>query len=317
MNYIVFDLEFNQPSSKEQLILEPFPFFFEVVQIGAVKMDEKCNIKETIDIQVKPFYYKHLGNATSKRIGLYSKRFQQLMTFPEAYKRFLDFCGKEYCMFTWGTTDIDILNKNAIIHGLQPNDSVTCFDMQKMFTECFGVDKNQIALRDAIRKMHLEKYVAHNAFNDAYSTAEILSRIMPEPKKAYAINRITAVNDILYINEECFSKSDALKRAQESEIYCSCGAQVKVGQIIVLGKSKGVTTSQCICGKEYFIVVKIIKNKSNGKINLQCHKWPMSEELKAFYLKQKKIDDAIIEYAQEHGRNKKNFGNTRKNHKAF
>ena len=83
MNYIVFDLEFNQPSSKEELILKPFPFYFEVVQIGAVKMDEKYEIEETIDIQVKPFYYKHIGNAAKNRIGIYRDRFQQLMSFSE------------------------------------------------------------------------------------------------------------------------------------------------------------------------------------------------------------------------------------------
>ena len=102
MNYIVFDLEFNQPSSKEQLILEPFPFCFEVVQIGAVKMDEKYKIRETIDIQVEPIFYKNIGNAARSRIGLYSKHFQRSMAFSEAYERFIDFCGKEYCLFTWG-----------------------------------------------------------------------------------------------------------------------------------------------------------------------------------------------------------------------
>ena len=92
MNYIVFDLEFSQPLSKEQLVLEPFPLYFEVIQIGAVKMDEKCSIQETIDIMVKPRYYKHIGNDARNRIGIYSKHFQQIMTFSEAYEKFLEFC---------------------------------------------------------------------------------------------------------------------------------------------------------------------------------------------------------------------------------
>lgn len=302
MNYIVFDVEFNQPVSKEKLILEPFPFCFEVVQIGAVKMDEKCKISETLDILVKPRYYEHIGKDARHRIELYSRHFQQVMTFPEAYERFLDFCGQEYFMFTWGTTDLDILNKNALIYGLQPDIGVTCFDVQKLFIEHIGGDKRQISLQDAIKKMHLERYTAHNAFNDAYSTAEILSKLMLAPKKSYAINRITEVNDVLYINEECVSKVDALKRAGESNINCSCGAQAQVGRMIVLGKRKAIAASQCVCGKEYFIVVKTLNNKSGGRVNLQCHRWIMSEELKAFYLKHKEIDDAIIEYAKKHGR---------------
>ena len=303
MNYIIFDLEFNQPSSREQLVLEPIPFCFEVIQIGAIKMDEKYRIQETIDIQVKPFYYKHIGSAARNRIEIYSQDFQQLMTFPEAYERFIDFCGKEYCLFTWGTTDIDILNKNAIIYGLQPNNSARCFDVQKLFNEYVGKDKKQISLQDAVKKMYLEQYVAHNAFNDAYSTAEILSKLMVEPKKAHEINSKAELKCKLYINEEFFSKSDALKIAQESKIVCDCGERIRVGKMLVLGKRKAISTSRCICGMEYFIVVKMLKNKSNEKINLQCYRWVMSEELKAFYLKYKKIDDAIIEYAKKHGAN--------------
>ncbi len=305
MNYIVFDLEFSQPLSKEQLVLEPFPLCFEVVQIGAVKMDEKCRIQETIDIMVKPSYYKHIGNDARKRIGIYSKRFQQIMTFSEAYEKFLEFCGKEYYLFSWGANDINILNKNILIHGLQPNYSVMCFDVQKLFAEYFEERKSQIGLQDAIKKMHLERYTAHNAFNDAYSTAEILSKLMITPKKTHTINKIIECDNVLYIDEECFSRSDAIKRAEEIKISCSCGAQANMGHMIRLGKSKVIASSQCVCGKEYFIVVKTLKSKSGDQINLQCYKWIMSEELKTFYLKQKKIDDAIMEYAEKHNRKNK------------
>ena len=53
MNYMVFDLEFNQPSSKEELVLEPFPFCFEVIQIGAIKMDEKFKIRNKRKTRVR------------------------------------------------------------------------------------------------------------------------------------------------------------------------------------------------------------------------------------------------------------------------
>ena len=188
---------------------------------------------------------------------------------------------------------------------LQPNYGVMCFDVQKLFSEHFEEGKSQIGLQDAIKKMHLERYTAHNAFNDAYSTAEILSKLMITPQKTRTINKIIECDDVLYIDEECSSKSDAIKRAKESKITCSCGAQANMGHMIRLGKSKVIAGSQCACGKEYFIVVKTLKSKSSDQINLQCYKWIMSEELKTFYLKQKKIDDAIMEYAEKHNRKNK------------
>ena len=238
MNYIVFDLEFNQPLLKEQLVLDPFPFCFEIIQIGAVKMDENFKIKATIDIMVKPRYYKHIGNSAKKRIEIYSKHFQQVMTFPKAYERFLEFCGNEYCLFSWGANDIEILNRNILIHGLQPNRKVKCFDVQKLFAEHFTDIKSQIGLQDAIKKMHLERYTAHNAFNDAYSTAEILSKLMIDPKRFEATNKIINYDNVLYVDEKCFSKADAIKKAKESKITCGCGAQVDIGRMIFWVKAK-------------------------------------------------------------------------------
>ena len=209
-------------------------------------------------------------------------------------------------MFSWGANDIDILNKNILIHGLQQNQSVMCFDVQKSFAEHFNEGKNTIGLQDAVKKMNLGRYTAHNAFNDAYSTAEILSKLMIKPLKSNAINRITEFDNVLYINEKYSSKSDAIKRAKEGKITCSCGAQADIGRMICLGKSKVIAESQCACRKEYFITVKTLKNKSDGQINLRCYKWIMSEELRYFYLEQKRIDDAIVEYAEKHSRKNEN-----------
>ena len=302
MNYIVFDLEFNQPSSKEQLILDPFPFCNEVIQIGAVKMDEKYNIIGTIDILVNPFYYKHIGHAAKKRIEVYREHFQRSMSFPEAYKSFLDFCEKEYCLFAWGPTDIEILNENAFIHRLQPICNVQYFDVQNLFFKCIGGNKPQERLQDAVKKMRLEQYTAHNAFNDAYSTAEILCKLKVDLKKSCVLNNTAQLNSALYINEEYSSKNDALQRAQEGKIICSCGLQASIDHLIVLGKRKAISASRCICGKEYFIVAKFSDNKAAKKIYLQCYKQTMNERIKALYLKQKQIDDSIKAYAESHSR---------------
>lgn len=303
MNYIVFDLEFNQPLSYEQLILDPFPFYFEVIQIGAVKMDESYKIKETIDIQVKPYYYKTIGEAAKKRISLYSNRYQQLMAFPQAYDAFLDFCGEEYCLFTWGDADVNVFNKNALIHRMQPINNVTCYDVQKIFYEYFGGDKKQIGLYDALEKLKLERYTAHNAFNDAYSTAEVLSKLKVNFfKKDCRVASEPQEKCGLYLSEECLSKNDAIQMAKEHKVACSCGAGMGVDRLIVLGKIKAISAVRCECEREYFLVVKFSKTKDKKKINLQCYKWNMSEELKCFYTKQRSVDDAITEYAKTHSR---------------
>ena len=52
MEYIILDMEWNQPISKSQYIKEPVNLVGEIIQIGAVKLDSnfcvtdifKCNI---------------------------------------------------------------------------------------------------------------------------------------------------------------------------------------------------------------------------------------------------------------------------------
>ena len=79
MKYIIFDLEFNQSSNKEDRVLQ-LPF--EIIQIGALKLDENFKTISTFNELVKPTVYKtvlcYIQDYTSKyfkvpggkRIGL-------------------------------------------------------------------------------------------------------------------------------------------------------------------------------------------------------------------------------------------------------
>ena len=56
MHYIVFDLEWNQcPEGKEK---EEKGLPFEIVEIGAVKLDENFRLVDTFHTMVKPQVYR-------------------------------------------------------------------------------------------------------------------------------------------------------------------------------------------------------------------------------------------------------------------
>ena len=55
MNYIILDLEWNQAIKKMKLYLEG-----EIIQIGAVKLNEFFEKIETFKIGIAPKYYKKL-----------------------------------------------------------------------------------------------------------------------------------------------------------------------------------------------------------------------------------------------------------------
>ena len=68
MNYIVFDLEWNQcPYGKGK---ENPKLPFEIIEIGAVKMDGERNVLGTFHRIVKPVVYQHLHHRTREVVGL-------------------------------------------------------------------------------------------------------------------------------------------------------------------------------------------------------------------------------------------------------
>ena len=66
MDYVIFDLEWNQcPYGKEK---ENPKLPFEIIEIGAVKMDGERNVVGTFHRIVKPVVYQHLHHRTRERI---------------------------------------------------------------------------------------------------------------------------------------------------------------------------------------------------------------------------------------------------------
>ena len=59
MHYIVVDLEWNQPMSFDSSVFRQVGdrLVFEMIQIGAVKVDDKYQVVDSISIPIRPQYY--------------------------------------------------------------------------------------------------------------------------------------------------------------------------------------------------------------------------------------------------------------------
>ena len=79
MNYIVFDLEWNQcPYGKEK---ENPKLPFEIIEIGAVKLDENRNVIDSFQEIVKPAVYHRLHFRTKEILGITSNRLDGRYSF--------------------------------------------------------------------------------------------------------------------------------------------------------------------------------------------------------------------------------------------
>ncbi len=122
MDYIVLDMEWNQPwpgspSAKKVL---PVAIRGEIIQIGAVRVTEEQLVTDEFQVMVKPKFYRRLNRRVSKLTGIKEERLREEgIPFPEAMEQFRAWCGEDFVFLTWGFDDIGILRENLQLHGLE------------------------------------------------------------------------------------------------------------------------------------------------------------------------------------------------------
>lgn len=180
MNYIVFDLEWNQASTTSgNNPLIPF----EVIEIGAVKLNEEKVMIDEFSALIKPQIYKTMHYMTSKLVHIKMAELKHEQPFPEVMERFLEWCGED-CMFcTWGPLDLTELQRNMSFYDfpMLEDGPLAFYDVQKLFALEFDEAKERRSLENAIDFLEIEKDIPfHRAFSDAYYTAKVFSLINKE-----------------------------------------------------------------------------------------------------------------------------------------
>ncbi len=188
MNYIVFDLEWNQPLIKEDKINEPVKLNGEIIQIGAIKLNDSFEIIDTFDIMIRPVYYTQMNSKVRRLTGISQEDIESGVSFPEAYRRFSAFCGDDFCYMTWGGDDIGILLSNIMIHQIPTYPLPGTYNLQRIYGRQIAKTKKQISLEDAVSNLGEPPYQAHNALSDAMSTALVCKHLDISVEKASVVS---------------------------------------------------------------------------------------------------------------------------------
>jgi len=181
MNYIVLDMEWNQPwpgspSAKKVL---PVHIRGEIIQIGAVRVTEDQVVTDEFQIMIKPKYYRHLNRRVSKLTGIKESRLKEEgVPFAYAMEQFKAWCGEDIVFLTWGFDDIGILRENLQLHGLDTDWTEKWYNAQMMFNAQTDGSTAQKALKTAMEIFGIEATrPAHDALGDAYHTALICAKL--------------------------------------------------------------------------------------------------------------------------------------------
>lgn len=180
MKYIAVDFEWNQAqSAKHTRILEDGKRFAgEIIQIGAVKLNEKMDIESVFKTEIRPGIYTKMNSKVSELTGINAEMLKNAPTFSECIGKFIEWCEPDAVFFTWGIDDIRVLRQNCTVNGERSDFFKTWYNLQVFFNMQTDTGSNQKSLAAAVKYFEIESTLkAHDALNDAYYTAMIAKKL--------------------------------------------------------------------------------------------------------------------------------------------
>lgn len=234
MNYIVLDLEWNQcPDGKEH---ENPRIPFEILQIGAVKLDRDLNLIDQFSEKIRPVVYPEMHGKIQEILQIEITDFQNARLFPEVAKDFFAWCGPYTYFCTWGPSDLTELQRNLTYHGMNSPFPFPLFfyDIQKIFSIVYEDRKTRRNLEFAVDYLHIPKdHAFHDALSDSFYTAMIMREMSKRDiLKNYSIDcyqlprtqdeEIYVVYETYskYISREFENRQDALRQKELFQIPC-------------------------------------------------------------------------------------------------
>ena len=183
MQYIVIDLEWNQPMSYDSAVYRQVGdrLIFEMIQIGAVKLNEQLEVCDSISIPIRPVHYVKIHPRIRKMTQLGPDELADAPTFLEAMDQFAAWCGEDYALLTWGCDDVSVLKQNMDFFDCKVALPPLC-DIQRLFSDVYKC-RDRKGLKAAMEMLDIEpdeERFFHNALNDAYYTALVFTK-MPDP----------------------------------------------------------------------------------------------------------------------------------------
>lgn len=281
MNYIVLDMEWNQSPYGKKTQNRNMPF--EIIEIGAVKLDSSFQIISEFNKVIRPQVYKQIHFKTQKIVHLNMEQLNKGEIFPEVIKQFFAWCGKDFKFCTWGPTDLTELQRNMEYYHIKGyiDKPIIYYDIQKLFSLQMEGIKNPHTLEKAVDYFCISKAIDfHSALNDAKYTTCILQRIDKDIlKEYYSIdyyhnpkNKKEEIKLIYnsyykYISREFNTKEEAVAdREVRSTICYKCGKRA-ARKIRWFTNNMKTYYSVSVCEKHGLLKGKIrVKRTREGKI---------------------------------------------------
>lgn len=300
MDYIILDLEWNQPMSYNSSAYKSVGgrLLFEMIQIGAIRLNDRLEITDTFDQLIQPTHYIKLHPRIKRITGITQEALCDAPQFVEAAEAFRAWCGDGCVLLTWGCDDISVLQQNLDFFGFT-TPFPAMYDLQKLYGELVSDTKNRTGLKSAMEHFAIEPeadHPFHNALNDAYYTALVFKKcpkpedVLRFPQTARKLtheerSRRTEKCDVIRVGRP----AEALKGKHGATPPCPvCGHRCELAAGY-LQKPDGSHQALCVCGDHGLFTVNVKFQKGERGRKDMVRACVMAEEQNPAYVSTKII----------------------------
>ena len=176
-NLVLFDLEWN-------IGYKPYIFNYhgvqqtfrgEIIEIGAVKIDEDANVLDTFSIHLRPRIFRTLQHHIAKVTGLTQADLDRGEPIVQGLRRFMQWCGPDAEFAEWGMDDVPVLKQNLFLCNIDESRPTVWYDLQQVFLREHPRKEGEgMTLESVVTRMGIPmERQFHDALSDTLYTADV------------------------------------------------------------------------------------------------------------------------------------------------
>lgn len=265
MNYIIFDLEWNNAYSYVKK-----GFMNEIIEIGAVKLNEKLEIVDTFKQLVLPKITKKLSGRCKSITNITNEELKENgIPFADAIRDFARWSrGDGNIFMSWSNSDLYVLTNNyQTFLGNLNIDFITKYcDAQKYCMSFIERENNnQISLADCGEAFGIEidTEKLHRALTDCCLTAECVKKVFDKEKLQHYVHDCDSsfFERLVYKPFLITKPVSELFDVYNYDLVCpSCGEKmIRLKNFECVNKSFRCPSKCKKCGKTYWTTVRAKK----------------------------------------------------------
>ena len=181
--YVVVDFEMNPVSRANREAREKMNR--EIIEIGAVRLDESLTVVDRFGCFVSPQYNKEITSYITDLTGISRFETYNAPSFADALRQFEDWIGydRETVLYSWSESDREQLEAECAFKQLPlPGNMREWVDFQAEYMEAMGYadGSRQMALHTAAEQfgIGMDLKSSHSAQYDADVTAELVISVL-------------------------------------------------------------------------------------------------------------------------------------------